>query len=373
MAGKLVGKDRSRLQSLETFAPNAIKIILTAYPSALTTLQALTIGADAYIIKPIDPDELLKTIRTKLSERLEFKEEVKSTGEKSTGRVIQKFEPEEFHQYLENMADGLVSFGLTVNQAKIYVALVAIEPAPVSKIAAACRIRREEVYRMLPDLADMGIIVKKLGNPISYIAVPPEEAIQFLIKLKVKKAAEELNVLNTKSDHLISKLKKTEPADNEPLSIEYITNAENFFEQFLRANERVNKNIDAIMSSELLHYTQINFGYLIKKLQQHGVKTRIILEESMIANYAEGFAKIAKDDGFLIPQVRQLLELKSFEALPFNAVIFDNKEAIWGNFKFTKEGSNLWSNLPFHVEMVKAAFDSLWQKAKPLQNIQVEG
>jgi len=67
---------------------------------------------------------------------------------------------------LEEAAKELASFGLTGNQARAYVALVKLRVASVSKIAQLSRIRREEIYRMMPKLERLGLVEKILGKPV---------------------------------------------------------------------------------------------------------------------------------------------------------------------------------------------------------------
>ncbi|MDR0372480.1 MAG: response regulator [Nitrososphaerota archaeon] len=47
----------------------AIKIMLTGFPSLVTGIKAREYGADAYLRKPVHPEELLKLIRVKLTQR----------------------------------------------------------------------------------------------------------------------------------------------------------------------------------------------------------------------------------------------------------------------------------------------------------------
>jgi DNA-binding NtrC family response regulator len=43
-----------------------VKIMITGYASLENAMEALNLGADAYIMKPVDPENLLKVINEKL-------------------------------------------------------------------------------------------------------------------------------------------------------------------------------------------------------------------------------------------------------------------------------------------------------------------
>ena len=48
---------------------NTIKIMITGFPSLESGVKALDEGADAYLVKPVKPEELLMLIQEKLKEK----------------------------------------------------------------------------------------------------------------------------------------------------------------------------------------------------------------------------------------------------------------------------------------------------------------
>ena len=48
---------------------NTIKIMLTGFPSIESGVKALDEGADAYLVKPVKPEELLMIIKEKLKDK----------------------------------------------------------------------------------------------------------------------------------------------------------------------------------------------------------------------------------------------------------------------------------------------------------------
>lgn len=57
------------LQRLPIDSADTVKIILTGHPNMDKVVTALFRGADAYIMKPVSPDELLKIVEDKLTRR----------------------------------------------------------------------------------------------------------------------------------------------------------------------------------------------------------------------------------------------------------------------------------------------------------------
>jgi len=61
------------LTELKDTVPKMRKIIITGYPTLQNAIEAVNKGADAYIVKPINMDEALKTIREQLQKQAEEK------------------------------------------------------------------------------------------------------------------------------------------------------------------------------------------------------------------------------------------------------------------------------------------------------------
>jgi len=73
---KLPGIDGTEvLEILHKEFPEMVKIMITGYPSLENAVASLKKGADAYLMKPVNPSRLLEVIDKKLSER--SKESVK--------------------------------------------------------------------------------------------------------------------------------------------------------------------------------------------------------------------------------------------------------------------------------------------------------
>ena len=69
------------LTTMHKDQPKMMKIMITGYPSIENAVEALNLGADAYIIKPVKPEKLLALIKEKLDEQSQAE---KMTEEKVT-------------------------------------------------------------------------------------------------------------------------------------------------------------------------------------------------------------------------------------------------------------------------------------------------
>ena len=57
------------LAVLHKESPRMVKIMMTGFPSLENAVASLKLGADAYIMKPIDPEKLLDLVKNKIMEK----------------------------------------------------------------------------------------------------------------------------------------------------------------------------------------------------------------------------------------------------------------------------------------------------------------
>ena len=81
------------LVTMRETTPKMVKIMITGYPSLGNTIQALKWGSEDYMMKPIDPKELVKVIEEKLQEQEEAEimteEKIRGFIETRTQKLLQ--------------------------------------------------------------------------------------------------------------------------------------------------------------------------------------------------------------------------------------------------------------------------------------------
>jgi DNA-binding response OmpR family regulator len=344
------------LAQLQEITPETIKIIITGYPSLKNAIDALNYGADSYIMKPIDPSELLKTIEN----RLKAQQEAEKTTKEKLAEWIQsqahKTQASTFQEFLEETSNELAYYGLTKTQAKIYIATTALGIASASEIAKLSKIRREEVYRIIPELEKRGIVTRKLKVPRKFSATPPETTIQMLSETKLNIMKEEIERLKHKQTGLVSKLKTIAlPTKQEDCTIEVLAQKDAINPRFASMIENADTQIEIMASLQDL---LIAFADYPKKTRTNlnPIRIRIITEK-------HGQETIVQRVLQLLEVNRVFPELKQIEELPYNLLIVDDKEAIWkGNQSINRNSTTLWTDDPTQITILKASFENLWQK-----------
>jgi DNA-binding NtrC family response regulator len=87
------------LKKLHETAPKMIKIMVTGYPNLQNAVEALNYNAEAYLIKPVNYEKLLKIIAEKLEKQREEEaittEKIAAFVKTRTQKLLQKIESEE--------------------------------------------------------------------------------------------------------------------------------------------------------------------------------------------------------------------------------------------------------------------------------------
>src|SRR3989344_4521245 len=103
--------------------------------------------------------------------------------------------------------EKLKLFGLNSYQAKLWTALLSRGVATAGELSDISNVPRSRAYDVLESLEKKGIIVMKIGKPIKYIAVPPNEVVKRVqSKLKVEADNQSKPLEEKKTSH-----KKKEP------------------------------------------------------------------------------------------------------------------------------------------------------------------
>ena len=347
------------LSHFQKVAPETIKIVITGYPSIENATQALNIGADSYLTKPLDLDSLLKTIKDKLQER-EQNEKItaKRLADWVKKRVL-KTQSSDFQEFLEKTTKELALFGVTNTQAKIYIGLNVLGVASASEIASLSEVRREEVYRVMPELEKIGLVTRKLETPRRFLAIEVKMALETLINIKRKAMEKEITNLRQKKVELIAHLKtttksKTEEQNSTEVFSEHMSVMAKLVQMIKKARRRI-----MLVSS----FDEVG-TVLVRKIEKtiergkNQISTQIIIDDSWLNE--TNTLKLMRSK-----MADKQIELRHVEMLPFNLLIVDEEEAIWGEFQPRNAGSKVFlTNNKAQIGLVKMAFNNLWMQSQ---------
>jgi sugar-specific transcriptional regulator TrmB len=257
----------------------------------------------------------------------------------------------------------LLELGLTSKQSKIYLANLKTGLATAKEISKISRIAREDVYRTIPSLENLGLIIKHLGNPAYYEAIEPKECFKILLS-KIKKDYVKLNCRAQTAVENIDKSLKTSKTTDESLDFTYISPTENL-EVLIKNAKEAKQTIDFTSKYSFFAYalTSPHFYRCLKELQKalkRRVKIRTIINKPVTAKPISNFS---------FPELNPLLDSQFFEYRHvdkpiLNVIVYDNKKCLieLSDKQDVILAPFLLSNNKILVELCKEYFDKCWKK-----------
>ncbi len=354
------------LTQLQLINHDAVKIMITGNPSIENTIKSLNMGASSFFTKPIDLEELLKDIKQKLSERDTQKVAHGRKIEEWVKLRISKVQINEYSKFAEETADLFAMFGLSRTQAKIYMALNALGLATASEISTLSKIRREEVYRIMPELENRGIISSRLEAPRKFAATEPKMALNILLKMKIEELENEMLTLQRRKEELISRMLSSSFGIYEENSVEALSRQDNVEMRLSQMTKKAKNHILLVGSVD-------EMKKIINETTEAGasqIKMRTIIGTCEFKDETNDAEEWQAFRHFIMSACRAncRVDLRQVAKRAFNLAIVDGKEAIWGESRSEKaEQKVFWTNDPVQVGILKRAFENLWQEALPCE------
>ncbi len=251
-------------------------------------------------------------------------------------------------------------FGLNLYEVKIWTALLSRGVSTAGELSDIANVPRSRSYDVLESLEKKGFAITKLGKPIKYIAVPPEEVVERVKKNMKIDADERIKRLeNMKTTDVLDELKTlhtqgidlVEPTDLSG-SLRGRHNLYNHLELTIRNAEN---SVTLMTTAQGLLRKADSLRSTFEKLKKRGVKVRIA-------------APLGKESTQALKDLRGLAEIRHADNSARFCIV-DGKELIFMvlNDKDVHPTYDLgiWVNSPFFANTMEGLFDHAWKNMKP--------
>jgi len=254
-------------------------------------------------------------------------------------------------------------FDLNLYEVKVWTALLSRGTSTAGELSNISDVPRSRTYDILESLEKKGFIIMKLGKPIKFIALKPEEVVDRVKKnLLVEANARSKRLETLKSDEVLKELsslftkgvKFVEPSDLSG-SLKGRQNLYNHLDMMVREAE---KTITIMTTSEGLCK---KFEALMPSLEQckrRGVKIKIA------APINNSNIKVAKD-------FKKVAEVRNAEKIKARFAIIDSNQIIFMLLDDEKIHPNydigIWINTNFFAEVLEQLFDLAWKEMKTVK------
>ncbi len=254
-------------------------------------------------------------------------------------------------------------FDLNLYEVRVWTALLSRGTSTAGELSNISDVPRSRTYDILESLEKKGFIIMKLGKPIKFVALKPEEVVErvkknLLVQAKEKtkrletlrgdEVLEELNMLFTKG------IKFVEPSDLSG-SLRGRQNLYNHLDMMVRDAEQtitivttaegLNRKLEALMPS-------------LEKCKKRGVKIRIA-------------APIDKNNLKVARELKKVAEVKSMDKLKARFTIIDSNQLMFMLLDDEKFHQNydigIWINTEFFAQALEQMFELAWKEMKPVK------
>ncbi len=253
--------------------------------------------------------------------------------------------------------DLLLGLGLSLNQARVYLAVLKLEKTTVGQVAKFSKVRREDVYRVLPSLEKMGLIERLLGKPTEIRATLVSNSLASLVTEEKNRSEERLSGMRSMVQKLSLKDWKQPPPGEESI---YILIAEKKA-ILAKTSELINnseKEVGLIADKGIIAQVLAHFPDEHRHAIKKGAQIRLIFEGE-------------SPDILLKENVRKFIGSASVsvkfhhEALN-HFIMSDDREALITTSKVggLGESPSLWTNNSNLIGVLRTSFESDWKASE---------
>ncbi len=254
-------------------------------------------------------------------------------------------------------------FDLNLYEVKVWTALLSRGTSTAGELSTISDVPRSRTYDILESLEKKGFIIMKVGKPIKFVALKPEEVVERVKKNLLIDAKEKTRRLETlKGDEVLDELtglftkgiKFVEPSDLSG-SLKGRQNLYNHLDMMVRdaektitmvtTHEGLNRKLEALMPS-------------FEKAKKRGVKIRIA-------------APIDKNNLNVARELKKVAEVRSLENFKARFTIIDSNQLMFMLLDDEKFHPNydvgVWINTEFFSQALEQMFELAWREMKQVK------
>ncbi len=254
-------------------------------------------------------------------------------------------------------------FGLNLYEVKIWTALLSRGVSTAGELSDIGNVPRSRAYDVLESLEKKGFVTMKLGKPIKYLAVDPNEVVERVKKYMLRSAEEKVKTLSNlkKSDVLdeLDLLHKQGIQFVEPTDLSgALRGRSNLYTHLETMIKQAEKSVVLVTTGKGLVRKIEVLKPELERLRRKNVNIRIA------ANMDKDAVKIAKEIG-------KLAEVRMLDNMNARFAIIDGKDVMF----MVMDDENVhpsydvgvWVRTPYFGTALQQMFDTVWNDLKPVK------
>ncbi len=258
-------------------------------------------------------------------------------------------------------------FDLNLYEARVWTALLSRGVSTAGELSNISDVPRSRTYDILESLEKKGFIVMKIGKPIKFVALKPEEVIERVKKNLVVIAQEKSKRLEKlRNDEVLSELnnlytngiKFVEPSDLSG-SLRGRQNMYNHMDMMIRSAE---KTVTLVTTAEGLNRKLEVLLPSFEKARKRGVTIRIA-------------APISSDNLKIAREFSKVAEVRHVDKFQGRFAIVDSEEVVFMLLDDKSVHPNydvaVWLSTEFFARALEQMFELAWNQFTPLSKLKL--
>lgn len=254
----------------------------------------------------------------------------------------------------EKLYEELSEYGLTDNEAKVFVHLLKLGPMKAREIGLLLNISRTEVYNVLANLQNKGIIEASLDRPAKFSAIGFEKALDILIEAQKRR----ITAMEKSKEELIKMWKgiRVPQIVEEREKLQLLKGLERIYARLSEMLNDVKEEVNIVaFRTELIRMYNMGIFQKLRNLKRDNVRIKILTHD--VSNMQSIVTSLRK--------YAEIIEVKTMNPSCF--IITDDKQLLL----FTKspgvsraerkEATAIWTNSDVLVQALKRLSMSMMQ------------
>lgn len=248
----------------------------------------------------------------------------------------------------EEAVSTLTRLGLSSVQARVYLTLANFGVSTPRTISKASGVARQDTYRIMSVLQELGLVEKLVTSPSMFRAIPMHDALPMLVQRRIDETSE----LQTKTQEIIKNFDKAR-TPLEDTDLDFISTRAK--ELIVMKARSIEKGIDCINSwDQYVKYARAYLGS-VDRASKEEVGVRLITNKP-------------KDEGSL-PKIvkdhfkRRKIEVRYIPYPPRAALMICDKKEVFialNEKASSEENPALWSRNRCLITLAQDYFDIMW-------------
>jgi DNA-binding MarR family transcriptional regulator len=259
-------------------------------------------------------------------------------------------------QSFDEAVETLINLGLKVLQAKVYLTLAKLGTSTGRATAKEAKVAPQDVYRVLTELQEAGLVEKIIAKPNKYQAMPLDQGLSMLLERRNNQTERLKKAVSTVSRLFPAFCNETQEKDMGDFVL--VAKDEPIRNKATRMIETAHVSLDLMNEINEGMTAYDNLYNLEMKLLKKGGKIRDILCKET-SNF-----QVAKCFSALLQRYPDF-QVRYLNFSPAKIIIKDGKEVLLSTKTKAKTFQQpfLWTDNPILVHIIQQWYNGIWDKS----------